>query len=96
VIEDDPATGGWALQLKSENEKTGWTPGTVLLFYDRYYKLAQVAGPEANESAWLYRFTLLPQTEVIRTLIDYREDCRQRERAKKTSPWSKLAARLFH
>jgi serine/threonine protein kinase len=96
VIEDDPATGGWALQLKSENEKTGWTPGTALLFYDRYYKLAQVAAPEANESGWLYRFTLLPQTEVIRTLIDYREDCRQRERAKKSSTWSKLSARLFH
>jgi serine/threonine-protein kinase len=96
VIEDDAATGGWALELRSASEKTGWTPGTVLHFYDRYYKLAQVAAPEANDSGWLYRFGLLPQTEVIRKMVDYREDCVQRGRVKHTSVWSKLSARLFH
>jgi serine/threonine protein kinase len=97
VIEDDPATGGWALELRSESEKTGWTPGTVLLFYDRYYKLAQVAAPDASESRWQYRFDVQPLTEVIRKMVDYREDCVQRERAaKKVSAWSKLSARLFH
>ncbi len=96
VIEDDAATGGWALELRSASEKTGWTPGMVLHFYDRYYKLAQVAAPEANESGWLYRFGLLPQTEVIRRLVDYRDDCVQRGRMKPTSVWSKLSARLFH
>ena len=68
----------------------------MLHFYDRYYKLAQVAAPESNESGWRYRFGPLPQTEVIRKQIDYREDCLQRGRVKKTSAWSKLAARLFH
>ncbi len=96
VIEDDAATGGWSLELRSENEKTGWTPGTVLHFYDRYYKLAQVAAPDGSESRWQYRFGLLPQTEVIRKMVDYREDCVQRGRVKNTSVWSKLSARLFH
>jgi serine/threonine protein kinase len=96
VVEDDAATGGWALELRSASEKTGWTPGTVLHFYDRYYKLAQVAAPETNDSGWLYRFGPLPQTEVIRKMIDYREDCMQRGRVKNTSVWSKLSARLFH
>ena len=96
VIEDDAATGGWALELRSESEKTGWTPGTVLHFYDRYYKLAQVAAPDASESRWQYRFELLPQTVVIRKMIDYREDCLERGRARHASVWSKLSARLFH
>jgi hypothetical protein len=69
----------------------------VLHFYDRYYKLAQVAAPDASEPRWQYRFGVQPQTEVIRKMVDYREDCVQRERAaKKTSAWSKLSARLFH
>ena len=54
------------------------------------------SAPETNDSGWLYRFGPLPQTEVIRKLIDYREDCVQRGRAKNASAWSKLSARFFH
>jgi serine/threonine protein kinase len=96
AIEDDPASGGWALELKCAAEKTGWTAAMVLRFYDRDYKLVQVAAPDARDSSWCYRFELLPQAEVIRKLVDYREDCRQRERARQASPWSKLTTRLFH
>jgi len=96
VIEDDAATGGWALQLTSEREKTGWTPGTVLHFYDRYYKLAQIDAPTASEPSWVYRFRPQPETEVIRRMVDYREDCLRREREKPASAWSKLSSKLFH
>jgi serine/threonine-protein kinase len=96
AIEDDAAGGGWALELRSTAEKTGWTPGMVLLFYDRYYKLAKVCPPEQNEPNWVYLFGPQPETEVIRKLVDYREDCVQRDRTKPASTWSKLTSRLFH
>ena len=78
VVEDDGDCGGFALALQSEAEKTGWAPGMVLRYYDRYYKLEGVLSPAPPEARWTYQFRHLLQTEVIRTLVDYREDCAQR------------------
>ena len=89
VVEDDGDTGGWALVLQSESEKTGWASGMVLRYYDRYYKLHNRLTP-AEGGLWTYQFKHLPQTEAIRTLVDYRDDCAERQRAGKPSLRSAL------
>jgi serine/threonine protein kinase len=90
VVEDDGETGGWALVLQSDAEKTGWKVGMVLRYYDRYYKLLEVIAPEGSDGRWTYQFKHLPQTEAIRTLVDYRDDCAQRQRGDKSSMRSTL------
>jgi len=90
VKEDDEDADGWALVLQSEAEKTGWKTGIVLLYYDRYYKLQDLTSPGESTPRWTYRFTHHPQTEVIRTLINYRDDCAQRVQQAKSSLRSTL------
>jgi serine/threonine protein kinase len=93
VVEDDGDSGGFALVLQSDAEKTGWAPGIVLRYYDRYYKLESVLPPGSPEPRWAYQFRHLLQTEVIRTLVDYREDCAQR--AKHVTSFKSRVTQLF-
>ena len=93
VVEDEGDTGGWSLVLQSDGEKTGWPVGMVLRYYDRYYKLHERIPPTEPEPRWTYHFRHLPQTEAIRTLVDYRDDCAQR--TKQVSTFKSQVSRLF-
>jgi serine/threonine protein kinase len=97
VVEDDADTGEWSLVLKSAREKAGWSAGMTLFYYDRYYKLHQIAAPSPGSSEWTYQLMLLPQTEVIRKYVDYREDCGQqrhvREKRSLLSAFTRFVSR---
>jgi hypothetical protein len=89
VLEDEGETSDWSLVLAAPKEKRGWTEGMALRFEDRYYRLLRI-DPPAPGSGWTYRFATWPEEEVFRRLVDYEQDCAEREAAASQT----LSARL--
>ena len=74
VVQAESASAEWALVLAAPFEKAGWTPAMALRFEDRIFRLVRVDAPAARKGRWTYRFTIWPQGEVIRRLVDYDAD----------------------
>ena len=74
VVLADGAAAEWALVLAAPCEKNGWTQSMALRFEDRLFRLVRVDAPVARKGLWTYRFTLWPEGELIRRLIDYSTD----------------------
>jgi serine/threonine protein kinase len=70
VMQSDSASDEWPLVLASPSQKPEWTVGTGVRFEDRIFRLVRV-DPPAGGGLWTYRFTVWPEGEVIRRLIDY-------------------------
>ena len=89
VLEDEGETTEWSLVLASPKEKRGWTEGMALRFEERYYRLRRI-DPPAPGSGWTYRFGAWPEEEVFRRLVDYDQDCAEREAAASQTLSAKL------
>lgn len=81
VVEDESETSDWALVLASHQEKTGWAAGMALRYGDRYYKLQEIVPASLDAGRWTYRFGFWPEGEVFRRLVDYAQDCAERQAA---------------
>lgn len=90
VMEDNSESSDWALVLKSTSEKTGWSAGMAFRYADQYYKLHQILAPAPNSPGWVYQFLFWAQAEVIRKLVDYKQDCAHRHASEKQSFPSKI------
>jgi len=82
LVEDESETSDWALVLAAPEEKSGWAAGMALRYGDRYYRLGQVAAPTEASQRWTYRFGFWPEGEVFRRIVDYEQDCAEREAAR--------------
>jgi serine/threonine protein kinase len=89
VLEDEGETTEWSLVLASPKEKRGWTEGMALRFEGRYYRLRRIDPPTPG-SSWTYRFGTWPDEEVFRRLVDYEQDCAEREAAASQTLSAKL------
>ena len=74
MVQAEGASAEWALVLAAPSEKAGWTPSMALRFEDRIFRLVRADAPAARKGRWTYRFTIWPQGEVIRRLVDYDAD----------------------
>ena len=89
VVEDDSETSDWALVLRSPAEKAGWSAGLALRFGDRYFRLVETASPDGVR--FEYRFVFWPEGEVFRRIVDYEQDCTQRQAAREQTLSAKLS-----
>jgi serine/threonine-protein kinase len=78
VIEDDSGATSFALVLSSPSEKTGWARGMAFRIEERYYRLDAVHAPAGDSRRWTYRFAAWPEGQVFRRLVDYDQDCAER------------------
>jgi serine/threonine protein kinase len=89
VIEDETESTDFALVLASSREKTGWSVGMALRYGDRYFRLEQSAAP-TGDGAWTYRFSFWPEEQILRKIVDYEQDWRDRAAAAE----NRLSARV--
>jgi serine/threonine protein kinase len=82
LIEDDAETSEWSLVLAATDEKSGWTAGMALRYGDHYHRLREVSAPDEAGRRWTYRFDSWPEGEVFRRIVDYAQDCAEREAAR--------------
>jgi serine/threonine protein kinase len=73
VVIDDSESEQWALVLVTKREKKGWSLDMALDFNGRYYRLDDFETDGARER-WTYRFSLWPQEQIFRKLVNYDED----------------------
>lgn len=90
VREEEPEVSGFAVQLETTGERPGWEEGMALLFEGRHYALSEVLPPPRTVDPWTYRFVPWPEQEVLRRVVDYEADSREREERTRGSFLSRL------
>jgi serine/threonine protein kinase len=90
LVEDDSEASDWSLVLAAPEEKSGWAAGMALRFSDRYYRLSRIAAPSEASGRWTYSFAAWPDGEVFRRIVDYEQDCAEREAARKAGLGGRL------
>lgn len=70
LVEDDSGRSDWALVLTAKSQKREWTLGMALRYGDRYYRLDDL---EVSAKQCEYRFSLWPDEEILRKVVDYDE-----------------------
>jgi serine/threonine protein kinase len=80
VREGDAEVDGFCLVLEAASEKGGWEPGMALLFEGRHFRLVDLLPPSSAAERWTYRFLPWPDEEVLRLVVDYEVDSRERGR----------------